>query len=377
MGLTRFEAGPRSRQRPAYMTSLSSPGMRMRALFLSALLPLSSPLVAAPATMPEGTYFQHHDWIVACDNTRTCRAAGYASGEDSTLSVLLTRDGGPYQPVRGRMSLRPIDGQESPKGALHLRIKQRDLGVLTPAKEEGMYTLSQAQTNALLSTLMHDGGITVIDAGGHAWPLSDKGAAAVLLKADDFQGRIGTVGALTRKGTAAESSVPAALPKPAMRKASTQTSRPDDPAFAKLAASPALRAALRATLKEPSCEGLLDADRDTPLKNSRLRIQRLDGRHLLASVRCWDAAYNSGDGYWVIREQAPHRAEWVTSDASSYGNGEIIASQSDRSEPNCRSERSWTWNGTRFVATSATKSVFCRHALDGTWQLPTQVTEVR
>ncbi|WP_164275464.1 DUF1176 domain-containing protein [Stenotrophomonas sp. B1-1] len=349
----------------------------MLVLILSALPALASQLVAATKSMPEGAYFQHHDWVMACDNTRTCRAAGYASGEDSTLSVLLARDGGSHQPVRGRMSLRPIDGQQSPRGALHLRIKQRDMGILTPAKEEGLYTLSPAQTAALLSALVRDGGITVVDTAGHAWPLSDKGAAAVLLKADDFQGRIGTVGALMRKGTAAESRVPAALPKPAMRKASTQASLPDDQAFAKLATSPALRAALRATLKAPSCEGLLNADRDTPLKNSRLRIQRLDGRHLLASVRCWDAAYNSGDGYWVIREQAPYRATWVTSDASSYGNGEIIASQSDRSEPSCRSERSWTWDGTRFVATSATKSVFCRHALDGTWQLPMQVTDVQ
>lgn len=354
--------------------------MRMRVLFpsvLSVLLALSSPLVAAATTMPEGAYFQHHDWVVACDNTRTCRAAGYASGENSTLSVLLTRDGGPQQPVRGEMSLRPIDGQQSPKGALHLRIKQRDLGMLTPAKEEGMYTLNPAQTTALLSALVRDGGITVIDAGGHAWPLSDKGAAAALLKADDFQGRVGTVGALMRKGPAAESSVPAALPKPVIHKASMQFPLPDNRAFAKLATSPALRAALRATLKEPSCEGLLDADRDTPLKNPPLGIQRLDGRHLLVSVRCWDAAYNTGDGYWVIREQAPYRAAWVTSDATSYGNGEIIASQSDRSEPSCRSEQSWTWDGTRFVATSATESVFCRHALDGTWQLPMQVTDVQ
>ncbi|WP_406231598.1 DUF1176 domain-containing protein [Isoptericola jiangsuensis] len=349
----------------------------MRALFLPASLALSFPLVAATRSMPEGAYFQHHDWVMACDNTRTCRAAGYASGEDSTLSVLLTRDGGSHQPVRGRMSLRPIDGQQSPRGVLHLLIKHRDLGVLTPAKEEGMYILSPAQTAALLSALVRDGGITVVDTAGHAWPLSDKGAAAVLLKVDDFQGRVGTVGALTRKGTTAESSLPPALPKPVMRRASTQPSRPDDQAFAKLATSPAVRAALRATLKEPSCEGLLDADRDAPLRNSRLRIQRLDGRHLLASVRCWDAAYNSGDGYWVIREQAPYRAAWVTSDASSYGNGEIIASQSDRSEPSCRSERSWTWDGTRFVATSATESVFCRHALDGTWQLPMQVTDVQ
>jgi len=341
------------------------------------LLVLAWPLASEAMPSPKHLEFHHLDWFVACDNTRTCRAVGYPADEEGTLSVQLTRKGGPGQAIQGRLSLQPAENQAQPKGALRLHIQQQDVGVLAPTKGKGTHILNATQTSALLSALVRDGGISVTDAAGHRWPLSDKGAAAALLKADDFQGRVGTVGALMRKGPAAESSVPAALPKPVIHKASMQFPLPDNRAFAKLATSPALRAALRATLKEPSCEGLLDADRDTPLKNPPLGIQRLDGRHLLVSVRCWDAAYNTGDGYWVIREQAPYRAAWVTSDATSYGNGEIIASQSDRSEPSCRSEQSWTWDGTRFVATSATESVFCRHALDGTWQLPMQVTDVQ
>lgn len=44
--------------------------------------------------------FSHHDWQLACDNTRTCRAAGYqAEGEEPPMSVLLTREAGPRRPV--------------------------------------------------------------------------------------------------------------------------------------------------------------------------------------------------------------------------------------------------------------------------------------
>ncbi|STW09638.1 Protein of uncharacterised function (DUF1176) [Klebsiella grimontii] len=42
--------------------------------------------------------------------------------------------------------------------------------------------------------------------------LSGEGAYAVLLKMDDVQGRIGTPGALTKKGDRPENSVRAAIP---------------------------------------------------------------------------------------------------------------------------------------------------------------------
>lgn len=351
----------------------------MRSALLFPLIALAWPIAASPgaATAPEGIYFEHQNWVVACDNTRTCRAAGYASSDESTLSVLLSREGGPQQPVRGRMSLQPVDDQPTPKGALHLRIQQRDLGLLTAAKDEGMYVLSAAQTTALLSALVRDGGITVVDAGGHTWPLSDKGAAAVLLKIDEFQGRIGTPGALMRKGNAAETSVPAALSKPVVRKAPTLAGAADDPAFAALAASPALRAALRATLDDASCEGLLDTDPDTPISNSPLEVQRLDAKHLLVSVPCWRGAYNSGDGFWVIQPKAPYQPQWVTSDAIDYDAGQIAGGQKGRGLADCGSEQTWTWDGTRFVATSVTSGGLCRGVPGGTWELPTRVSEVR
>lgn len=349
----------------------------MRSLLPTALMALACPLSAIAAAPAKSLYFQHHDWVVACDNTLACRAAGYAADDGGTLSVLLTRKGGPGQPIQGRLSLQPEEGQTQPKGALHLRIQQQDLGALAPAKGEGTHSLNAAQTSALLSALVRDGGIRVTDAAGHHWPLSDKGAAAVLLKIDEYQGRLGTPGAVMRKGSTPESSVPAALPVPVVRKAVTADSTPDDPAFARLAASPALRAALRATLKDNSCEGLLETDADVPLSNSPLQIQRLDAQHVLVNVQCWRAAYNTGDGYWVARPQAPFQAQWVTSDAVDYADGQIIAAQKGRGLGDCISQNTWTWNGTAFVATSAVAAGLCRGVPGGTWELPTLVTEIR
>ncbi|EOW2138718.1 DUF1176 domain-containing protein [Stenotrophomonas sp. GD03908] len=349
----------------------------MRLPLPTILLLLACPLTALAAAPAKSLYFQHHDWVAACDNTRTCRAAGYATDEDSTLSVLLTRKGGPNQAIQGRLSLQPEEGQPQPKGALHLRIQQQDLGVLAPAKGEGTHSLNAAQTSALLSALVRDGGVSVTDGAGRRWPLSDKGAAAVLLKIDEYQGRLGTPGAVMRKGSTPESSVPAALAVPVVRKAATVDSTPGDPAFARLAASPALRAALRASLKDDSCDGLLETDADVPLSNSPLQIQRLDAQHVLVNVQCWRAAYNTGDGYWVARPEAPYQAQWVTSDAIDYADGQIIAAQKGRGLGDCISQNTWTWDGTRFIATSEVAAGLCRGVPGGTWELPTLVTEVR
>ena len=54
-----------------------------------------------------GTHFSHKDREIACDNTRTCRAAGYQSddNENPPVSVLLTRKAGPNQPVNGELMI--------------------------------------------------------------------------------------------------------------------------------------------------------------------------------------------------------------------------------------------------------------------------------
>lgn len=349
----------------------------MRLPLLTTALALAGTLNATAATPARSLYFEHHDWVVACDNTLTCRAAGYATDDTSTLSVLLTRKGGPDQAIEGRLSLRPEEGLTQPRGALHLRIQQQDLGVLAAARGEGMHSLNAAQTRALLSALVRDGGISVTDAAGHRWPLSDKGAAAALLKIDEYQGRLDTPGAVMRKGNRPEARVPAALPMPVVHRAPSLDASHDDPALARLAASPALRAALRHTLPDPSCEGLLEADADIPLSNSALEVRPLDAQHVLVNVPCWRGAYNSGDGYWVTRRQAPFQAQWVTSDAIDYDNGQIIAAQKGRGLADCMSHGSWTWNGHTFVATSEAAAGLCRGVPGGTWELPLLVTEVK
>lgn len=82
----------------AMMIATILQGFSMRPIMAFILLAVAGTTHAAPI---KGLRFDHHDWMLACDNTRTCRAAGYQDdvGGNLPVSVLLTRKGGPRQPV--------------------------------------------------------------------------------------------------------------------------------------------------------------------------------------------------------------------------------------------------------------------------------------
>ena len=60
--------------------------------------------------LAQGLFFEHKDWQTVCDNTRTCRVAGYqADGAEPAVSVLLTREAGRGRAVSGQVMLGPLD----------------------------------------------------------------------------------------------------------------------------------------------------------------------------------------------------------------------------------------------------------------------------
>ncbi|WP_313707219.1 DUF1176 domain-containing protein [Massilia sp.] len=350
------------------------------------LLPLSLSFLAAGAAAAEtpGLRFEHGNWELACDNTRTCRAAGYhaegASDDDEDgdkppmpVSVLLTRQAGPHAPVKGELQIgNPGDEQETnrlpPKLDLTMRINGQPHGKVLIAQGKWTVDLAPRQTQALLAALTRDSRIEWTD-GTLTWRLSDKGAAAVLLKMDEFQGRLGTPGALVRKGTKDENSVLPALPAPVVIAVVPDHKIIELPK-ARLAI---LRAALTAQAKE-ECQALSEPDE----AENGITVWRLSGGKLLASTLCWRGAYNQGDAYWVINANPPYAPELVTTSGSGYADGVIDGSQKGRGIGDCWAFEDWTWDGKRFVHTSEGNTGECNGiAPGGAWSLPTLVTTVR
>jgi hypothetical protein len=351
--------------------------MSTTSLFAALALTLLS-LPAQAADRRAGLYFSHNDWELACDNTGTCRAAGYQSDEDeSTVSVLLTRKAGPRRPVTAEMMIGDYDDEDALSRLpsvfkVSMRIDGQDLGQLSVRKDTLTAELSSTQTDALLAALPRTSTIEW-RAGELRWRLSGKGAAAVLLKMDDFQGRLGTPGALVKKGTLSDDKVLPPLPAPVVTAASLSKPRPGDETLAGKILQ-ALRESHHATDKDDDCPDLMEGEGG----KGKLSITRLTSTKLLVSTQCWAAAYNAGDGYWVVDDAPPYHAVPVTTYGTDYSAGSISASQKVRGLGDCFAANTWTWDGKQFVHTEASTTGMCKLiAPGGAWSLPTLVTDVR
>ncbi|SKA27431.1 DUF1176 domain-containing protein [Novilysobacter spongiicola] len=334
---------------------------------------MAGPIAAAapPSLAAEPTVsFTHHDWTLACDNTRTCRAAGYQDYNDElAVSVLLTREAGPRAAVSGQLMLGQYEEAVGPV-ELSLHINGRDLGPVDGASGDGSVALSPAHVDALFQALAGDADIAFVADDGRRWRLSDKGATAVLLKMDEFQGRLHTPGALVRQGTRSEDDVLPSLPAPTIHLAAVAPTRPGDE---RLLSNPDLRNALQENLPDDEeCRGLEPEEWDESAE-----IERLDDDTMLVSVRCWMGAYNVGRGFWVVDAVAPYRPRLVTTAAEYHEAGIIGASQKGRGLGDCWWQASWAWDGAAFVKASESTSGMCRLvAAGGAWTMPTLVSDL-
>ncbi len=70
------------------------------------LLAASATVGAYPRSDLPSTTFTHKDGELACDNTRTCRTAGYHEEDDGpNATILLTPPAGPNQPIKVELQM--------------------------------------------------------------------------------------------------------------------------------------------------------------------------------------------------------------------------------------------------------------------------------
>ncbi|BCU57159.1 DUF1176 domain-containing protein [Enterobacter kobei] len=341
---------------------------------LAALTLLAAPVIA----QENGVSFSHKDWEMVCDNTLTCRAAGYSTEETEEGtggSVLLTRKAGPDSAVAGEVVLADTESDDNAtSGTLMLWINDQPAGALKAA-EDDRWTLTTAQTQALIKAVKGSGKVEVKE-GRTPFVLSGNGATAVLLKMDDVQGRIGTPGAFIKKGDKPESSVHAAVPAPVIQAVKVT---PGETRTLSKADADALKPQLLATLnKDAQCDRLQPAEGDAQEGDGDITVTPLDARHVLASTLCWRGAYNEGYGYWVIANTPDAKPVLVTESATDYSDGVIAMGQKGRGLGDCWATASWVWDGTAFRLSHESTTGMCRYLrLGGTWDLPTWVADVK
>ncbi|WP_338891825.1 DUF1176 domain-containing protein [Aeromonas rivipollensis] len=322
-------------------------------------------LTSALGSFTEGISFQHKDWEVACDNTRTCRAAGY-SAKLGGLSVLLTREAGAKGTLHAELAIAEVDEQtpEAPAdGLITLRINNEVLGTV---KER--IPFSQLQTAALVRAIKGTGKV-VFEWSKHQEPLSGAGAYAIFLKMDEFQGRLNTSTALTKQGSLPTTSIPPALAAPVIHAGAVTADNLSRPL----------------TQQEQQSIGMWlkqQVDKDTcPITYEDSEggmLYPLNQERALVQLPCWLAAYNDGSAFILIDTNLDTgSATLINTDANGYGMGELSASHKGRGIGDCFSFESWVWDGKTFVQREKSTTGSCRMiALGGTWHLPTLTSQV-
>src|SRR5690606_16927615 len=134
-------------------------------------------------------------------------------------------EAGPSTPVQ-------VELQVSSENASPAELQIAVGGFSLPGLRGDTPQVPAGQVPGLLQELLKNEEASV-SAGKQRWTLSLAGATAVLLKMDEAQGRIGTPGALVRRGTRPESSVLPALPAPVVKGVKPRPTRKEDALLAK------------------------------------------------------------------------------------------------------------------------------------------------
>jgi len=332
----------------------------MKSACVAAALLLGALSVGA-AGKKEPVSFSHNDWELVCDNTLTCRAAGYQadSGEHQQVSMLITRAAGPNTALDIQLQ---IGDDGSAKGPLRFKVGKAALSGL----DAGTASFDQGQIRAVLPELLKSDDATVTANGGKKWTLSLAGLNAVLLKMDETQGRVGTPGALVRKGAKPESSVLPPVPMPVVQVVKPPKARPGDDALA-------ARIFPSLDLKDAR-ERCNNQDQ----VNARsVEVHRLSDRKVLLALGCGVGAYNYTTLLWTANDKPPYApvsleasGEFDDKDAS------VTSSMKGRGIGDCWSSETWHFNGTTFVRTGAAGDGMCRGFAGGAWSLPRYVSRL-
>ncbi|KLV03350.1 hypothetical protein ABT56_19695 [Photobacterium aquae] len=321
---------------------------------------------ASSAAAFDGENFYHKDWVLTCDNTGTCRAAGYAEEEsENPIAVMFTRNAGAATPVTAKFYIGAYS--ESEPKQINLYIDGTEMGPID-MKHEGK--LSEMQVHALLSVVTKDAVIEFGDAKTR-WELSGSGASAIFRKMDEYQGRQSTPFAIVTKGYRPESQVLPAEPAPVVvnraMKGELKSIEVGSPLYTKML--PLLRAGFDNDEGDFECPSLFE-------ESPEISMVQITPEQKIYAASCWMAAYNWAMAYWLVNDNTPDKPLLLPVDGNEYIDGTITATHKGRGIGDCWSANSWVFDGKQMVHTKDMHTGICRLIVGGVDPMPTKVSTV-
>ena len=342
----------------------------MKKVLLLTLLP-----VAAMATSIKGIGENYQDWDLVCDNTGTCRMAGYQEGDGSEhpVSILFTRAAGENAVVEGKLTILPLgDDRDIQVGQdIEIWLNGKSLGKVKHISDDVPDKLTEEQTKALLSGLKKESEIR-LTYGKTTLKVSDKGAAAAMLKMDEFQQRLNTPSALIRQGQEKHAVLaPQAAPKieaVSVNNHKTIELKRGEKQFKHVLA-----------LLRKAYDGCVDED----LESQYITIYPLTHNKVLAEALCFKGAYQSTNYYAVLDDKLSNVEQVLAEQYNEAGYDEkqgyafVRGSYKGHAFGDCWNGQDAVWNGKIFIRTSDWMTGGCyKWFTGGAWQLPTFVSDI-
>ena len=340
----------------------------MKKVLLLTLLP-----VAAMATSIKAIGENYQDWDLVCDNTGTCRMAGYQDESSDPVSILFTRAAGENAAVEGKFTILPFgeaDRDVQVGQDIEIWLNGKSLGKVKHISDDAPDKLTEEQTKALLSGLKKESEIR-LTYGKTTLKVSDKGAAAAMLKMDEFQQRLNTPSALIRQGQEKHAVLaPQAAPKieaVSVNNHKTIELKRGEKQFNHVLA-----------LLRKAHDGCVDED----LESQDITIYPLTQNKVLAEALCARAAYQYTN-YYAVLDDKLSKVEQVLADQyneagydEKQGYAFVRGIYKGRVIGDCWNSEDAVWNGKIFIRTSEWTTGSCKGFTGGAWQLPIFVSDI-
>ena len=339
----------------------------MKKILLLTLLP-----VAAMATSIKGIG-NYQDWDLVCDNTGTCRMAGYQDESSDPVSILFTRAAGENAAVEGKFTILQFgeaDRDVQVGQDIEIWLNGKSLGKVKHISDDAPDKLTEEQTKALLSGLKKESEIR-LTYGKTTLKVSDKGAAAAMLKMDEFQQRLNTPSALIRQGQE-KHAVLAPKVEPKIDAVSVKNRKTTELKLGEKQYDNVL------ALLRKAHDGCVDED----LESQDITIYPLTHNKVLAEALCFEGAYQ-GTNYYAVLDDKLSKVEQVLAEQyneagydEKQGYAFVRGSYKGRALGDCLAGQDAVWNGKIFIRTSEWTTGSCKGLPGGTWQLPIFVSNV-
>lgn len=339
----------------------------MKKVLLLTLLP-----VAAMATSIKGIG-NYQDWDLVCDNTGTCRMAGYQDESSDPVSILFTRAAGENAAVEGKFTILPFgeaDRDVQVGQDIEIWLNGKSLGKVKHISDDAPDKLTEEQTKALLSGLKKESEIR-LTYGKTTLKVSDKGAAAAMLKMDEFQQRLNTPSALIRQGQE-KHAVLAPKVEPKIDAVSVKNRKTIELKLGEKQYDNVL------ALLRKAHDGCVDED----LESQDITIYPLTHNKVLAEALCFEGAYQ-GTNYYAVLDDKLSKVEQVLAEQyneagydEKQGYAFVRGSYKGRALGDCLAGQDAVWNGKIFIRTSEWTTGSCKGLPGGTWQLPIFVSHI-